>query len=71
MPAQDIATRHYLRPGVMTALFDRMAGLTSNPDATFAELSAAFAADPRLHVPDRVYNAVRNRAEPVLPGGDS
>jgi hypothetical protein len=25
----------------------------------------------RLHVPDRVCNAVRNRAEPVLPGGDS
>jgi hypothetical protein len=53
------------------ALFDRLAGLTGDPDAAFAELSAAYADDPRLRVPGRVYNAVRNRAEPVLPGGGS
>jgi transglutaminase superfamily protein len=53
------------------ALFDRLAGLAGQPGAAFAELSAAYADDPRLHVPDRIYNAVRNRAEPVLPGGGS
>ena len=53
------------------ALFDQLAGLTGDPDAAFAELSAAYADDPRLRVPGRVHNAVRNRAEPVLPGGGS
>jgi hypothetical protein len=66
MPAPDETIT-----GEQNALFDRLAGLTGDPDAAFAELSAAYADDPRLHVPDRVYNAVRNRAEPVLPGGGS
>jgi hypothetical protein len=62
MPAPDETIT-----GEQNALFDRLAGLTGDPDAAFAELTAAYAGDPRLHVPDSVYNAVRNRAEPVLP----
>jgi hypothetical protein len=50
----------------LIALFDRLAGLTRDPDAAFAELAAAYAGDPRLHVPATVYNAIRNRQEPVL-----
>ena len=49
------------------ALFDRLAGLTRDPDAAFAELTGAYAADTRLRVPATVYNAVLNRNEPVLP----
>jgi len=49
------------------ALFDRLAELTRDPDATFADLTGAYADDARLHVPATVYNAVLNRAEPV-PG---
>ena len=49
------------------ALFDRLAGLTRDPDATFAELTRAYAGDARLRVPATVYNAVLNRREPVLP----
>ena len=48
------------------ALFDRLAGLTRDPDAAFAELTAAYADDSRLHVPATVYNAVLNRTELVL-----
>jgi hypothetical protein len=51
----------------LIALFDRLAGLTGDPDATYTELAAAYADDPRLHVPATVYNAIRNRQEPVLP----
>jgi hypothetical protein len=47
------------------ALFDRLAGLTREPDATFTDLAATYAGDPRLHVPGTVYNAIRNRQEPV------
>lgn len=49
------------------AQFDRLAALTRDPDAGFAELTAAYAGDTRLRVPDTVYNAVLNRPEPVLP----
>jgi Transglutaminase-like superfamily len=49
------------------ALFDRLAELTRDPDAAFAELTAAYRGDDRLRVPDTVYNAVLNRPEPVLP----
>jgi hypothetical protein len=52
------------------ALFDRLAGLTGDPDAAFAELTTAYADDSRLHVPATVYNAILNRREPVL-GEDS
>jgi|SRR5271165_64824 len=47
-------------------LFDRLAGLTRDPDATFVDLTAAYAGDPRLLVPATVRNAVLNRPEPVL-----
>jgi len=61
MPAPDetISAEQY-------ALFDRLAGLTGDPDAAFAELTTAYADDTRLHVPATVYNAVLNRSEPVL-----
>ncbi len=48
------------------ALFDRLAELTRGPDVGFADLTAAYTQDPRLHVPAIVYNAVLNRPEPVL-----
>ena len=62
MPAPDeaISDEQY-------ALFDRLAGLTCDPDVAFAELRAAYASDARLRVPATVYNAVLNRPEPVLP----
>ena len=62
MPAPDeaISDEKY-------TLFDRLAELTRDPDAAFAELTAAYVGDARLHVPATVYNAVLNRPEPVLP----
>jgi hypothetical protein len=61
MPAPDetISDEQY-------ALFDRLAELTRVPDATFADLTATYADDSRVHVPGTVYNAVLNRPEPVL-----
>ncbi len=61
MPAPDetIGDERY-------ALFDRLAGLTCVPDATFPDLTAAYTQDTRLRVPATVYNAVLNRPEPVL-----
>lgn len=50
----------------LIALFDRLAALTRDPDAAAAELAAAYADDPRVHVPAAVYNAIRDRTEPVL-----
>jgi hypothetical protein len=44
-------------------LIDRLAELTSNPDAHFAELRAVYDAGPPLSVPPTVFNAVLNRAE--------
>jgi hypothetical protein len=48
------------------ALFDRLAELTRDADAAFADLTAAYASDARLHVPATVYNGVLKRTEPVL-----
>ena len=62
MPAPDEAISDE-----QCALFDWLAGLTRDPDAAFAELTAAYAGDARLRVPATVYNAVLNRPEPVLP----
>ena len=61
MPAPDetIGDEQY-------ALFDRLAELTRVPDATFADLTAAYTQDARLRVPPTVYNAILNRPEPVL-----
>ena len=50
----------------LIALFDRLAALTYDPDAVAAELAAAYVDDPRVHVPAAVYNAIRDRTEPVL-----
>ncbi len=46
-------------------LFDRLAALTSDPDASSGELAALYAGDDRLRVPGTVYNAVLQRQEPV------
>jgi transglutaminase-like putative cysteine protease len=47
------------------ALFDRLAALTQDPDAAFAELRRLCREDERIRVPSAVYNAVRDRAEPI------
>ncbi len=44
------------------AFFDRLAGLTHDPDRHFAELRALYG-DPRIAVPATVFNAVLNRPE--------
>ncbi|MCV0396344.1 MAG: transglutaminase domain-containing protein [Rhizobiaceae bacterium] len=45
------------------AFFDDLALLTADPDANIGALRARFAADPRLAVPDLVFNALRQRPE--------
>jgi hypothetical protein len=47
------------------AFFDRLAELTHDPDTHFAVLQGMFAEDERVRVPDRVYNALRNRLESI------
>jgi hypothetical protein len=47
------------------AFFDELAALTVDPDAHRDELDRLAADDWRLRVPDRVFNALRERAEPV------
>jgi hypothetical protein len=47
------------------ALFDRVAALTRDPDRHFDELRALYEADERLRVPATVFNAIRQRSEPV------
>ncbi|HEY6481456.1 MAG TPA: transglutaminase domain-containing protein [Streptosporangiaceae bacterium] len=47
------------------ALFDRLAGLTADPDATLAPLRALLAEDDRVAVPALVRNALRGCLEPV------
>jgi hypothetical protein len=48
---------------VDVALTDRLAVLTRDPDAHFAELRAIYDKGPPLSVPSTVFNAVLNRAE--------
>lgn len=60
MPLPDAAI-----PPADLALFDRIAALSSAPDAAFDELRALYAGDARLSVPPTVFNAVLNRVEPV------
>ena len=48
--------------GLNLAFFDRLAGLTQQPDRNFSEIRALYG-DPRLAVPGSVFNAVRNRPE--------
>ena len=57
-PDEDIAPEKF-------ALFDKLAVLTADPDAHFAELRALYAADPALSVPPQVFNALRQRMEDV------
>jgi hypothetical protein len=49
------------------ALFDRLADLTADPDAHVEDLRHAYTGDPRLRVPDRIFNAARRLEEPVFP----
>jgi hypothetical protein len=44
-------------------LFDHLANLTRDPDSSFDELRARYESQDRLHVPETVFNAVRNRVE--------
>jgi hypothetical protein len=48
------------------AFFDAIARLTADPDANFAEIRRRFAEDPRLRLPDTVFNALRQREERVF-----
>lgn len=47
------------------AYFDRIAALTRDPDASFAELIALYRDDARLQVPPVVFNVITNRPESV------
>jgi hypothetical protein len=47
------------------AIFDRLAELTREPDASFAELRRLYEADQTLRVPEKVFNALLNRSEAV------
>jgi len=53
-----------LDPGQL-AFFDKVAELTRNPDASFAELRKLYSVDERLRVPDTVFNFLLSRAERV------
>ena len=52
-------------PDVRLAFFDRLAGLTRDPDASFDELRACYDAGEDIKVPGIVFNAVLNRPEAV------
>ena len=60
VPASDEAMTREI-----AALVDRRADLTLDADNRFAELRALYEADPALHVPTQVFNAVRNQVETV------
>ena len=47
------------------ALFDELAALTADPDASFDDLSARYRADPRLTVPATVFSAALQRDDEV------
>lgn len=47
------------------AFFDRLAELTTDPDASFGELRALCDKDERVRVPTTVFNAVLNRVESI------
>jgi hypothetical protein len=51
-------------PGLL-ALYDRLAVLTADPDASLAPLRAWYDRDDRLRVPSVVRNALRGRDERV------
>jgi hypothetical protein len=47
------------------AFFDKLAALTREPDASFAEMRGLYDGDDHLHVPATVFNALLNRAEEI------
>ena len=49
------------------ALFDRLAGLTRNPDFPLSGLTGAYLNDDRLRVPDNVFNGVLKRVDAIAP----
>lgn len=48
-----------------SALFDRLAALTRDPDASLAEIATFYEEDERLRVPAVVFNALLDRVEPL------
>jgi transglutaminase superfamily protein len=59
-----------LKPGqepdeAQVAYFDQLAALTTDPDASFTELTARYREDPRLTVPATVFNGVLQRVDQV------
>jgi hypothetical protein len=46
------------------AFFDRVAAITSDPDASFGDVCSLYA-DERVRVPTQVFNALRQRQEPI------
>jgi hypothetical protein len=48
-----------------TVFLDRLAVLTTDPDTHRDELARLADGDWRVHVPDRVFNVLRERDEPV------
>jgi hypothetical protein len=48
------------------AYFDELAVLTSDPDANFDRLKQRYEADPRLRLPETVFNALRQRQERIF-----
>ncbi len=47
------------------AFYDRLAALTRSPDERFDELARLYGEDERLRVPRKVFNNLRQKAEPV------
>ena len=47
------------------AFFDRLAAMTLDTDVSFDELRELYEKDDRLHVPEKIFNALTNRLEPT------
>ena len=47
--------------------FDELAELTADPDAHFDALRRRYETDPGLRLPGKVFNALRQREEPIAP----
>jgi hypothetical protein len=54
-----------------TGFFDEIATLTRHPDEAFERLRDRYESDGRLCVPDTVFNALRQRPEPIGFGGET
>ena len=53
-------------PPADVELFDDLAALTHNPDSDFGEVRGLVASEPRLRVPDVIWNANLRQREPVF-----